>query len=248
MVNLVKKNYKFILFSLVAGLIAGIFMPSYYASMLTEDLMNELLTEIGSIEIFNVIVFAQTVSYAIIFSVIGIILSNKVGLWKSFELNKKSLITAMSIGLVGGMIIILLDQFVFIPLCPQLSLTKLTLPYIMISYTYGGVIEELMLRLGLMSLVSFIIWKVFTNDKTIPNKVFIIANFICAFLFALGHIPATIVFFGELTLVLIIRCFALNGTLGFVFGHLYQKYGILYAMIAHACAHAGMQIMILLLS
>ena len=248
MIDLIKKNYKFIVFSIIVGIIAGIFMPSYYASMLTTDLMNEILVEIGSIDIFNIIVFVQTLGYAVFFSIIGIILSNKVGLWRKVEFNKKSFIIALSVGLIGGIIIILLDQFVFIPLCPQLYLNKLTLPYIIVSYTYGGIIEELMLRLGLMSFVSFLLWKLFTNSNTISNKVYVIANIICSFLFALGHIPATIVFFGGLTIVLIIRCFVLNGTLGFLFGHLYQKYGIMYAMIAHACAHAGMQIMILLLS
>ena len=34
--------------------------------------------------------------------------------------------------------------------------------------------------------------------------------------------------------LVLLRCFLLNGELGLVFGWLYRKYGIQYAMIGHA--------------
>ena len=37
--------------------------------------------------------------------------------------------------------------------------------------------------------------------------------------------------------LVIIRCFLYNGGLGLVFGWLYRKYGIEYAMIGHAGTH-----------
>ena len=43
--------------------------------------------------------------------------------------------------------------------------------------------------------------------------------------------------FGTLAPLVLLRCFLLNGGLGLVFGWLYRKYGIQYAMIGHAGAH-----------
>ena len=40
-----------------------------------------------------------------------------------------------------------------------------------------------------------------------------------------------------LTPMIILRCFLLNGTLGLMFGWLYRKYGLRYAMIAHMGCH-----------
>lgn len=62
--------------------------------------------------------------------------------------------------------------------------------------------EELMLRLFVMSLLSFILWKLFfrrCNNKQIPAGVFIVANIISAMLFSAGHLPATASMFGELS-------------------------------------------------
>ena len=101
----------------------------------------------------------------------------------------------------------------------------------------GGIVEEIMMRLFLMSLLVIIISKIFyKSKKEIPVRVYVIANIISAFLFALGHIPATILM-TSITPVLLVRCFMLNGLLGMSFGYLYRKYGIEYAMIAHGFSH-----------
>ena len=43
--------------------------------------------------------------------------------------------------------------------------------------------------------------------------------------------------FGALTPLILVRCFLLNGGFGLVFGRLYRKYGIQYAMLSHALLH-----------
>jgi hypothetical protein len=43
--------------------------------------------------------------------------------------------------------------------------------------------------------------------------------------------------FGEITPMILMRCFLLNGAAGMVFGYLYRKFGIHYSMVAHAGAH-----------
>ena len=58
-----------------------------------------------------------------------------------------------------------------------------------------------------------------------------------ALLFAAGHLPPTMQMFGEITSMIMLRCFLLNGDGGLVFGYLYREYGIQYSMMAHAGAH-----------
>lgn len=37
--------------------------------------------------------------------------------------------------------------------------------------------------------------------------------------------------------LLLLRCFLLNGGFGLMFGRIYRKYGIQYAMVSHAVLH-----------
>ena len=108
------------------------------------------------------------------------------------------------------------------------------------SVLYGGIVEEVMLRLFFMSLIALIVWKLFYkkyDKENIPSSVFVIANIIAALLFAAAHLPATVVLSGGLTPWIVFRCFLLNGGFGLVFGWLYRKHGIAYAMLAHALFH-----------
>ena len=114
---------------------------------------------------------------------------------------------------------------------------KPTIVYILASIAYGGVIEEVMLRLFLMSLIAFALYKLFEKEKEKPSDtILIIANIVAAILFAAGHLPATLMLLGDSALI-IARCFLLNGGIGLVFGWLYKKYGLRYAMIAHGGCH-----------
>ena len=56
----------------------------------------------------------------------------------------------------------------------------------------GGIIEEVLLRLFFMSLIVYIVIKLFyKNKKEIPIRVYVIANIISSILFAAGHISST---------------------------------------------------------
>ena len=77
---------------------------------------------------------------------------------------------------------------------------------------YGGVIEEVMLRLFVMSLLSFILWKIFYRavpKEKIPVRIFAVANVIAALLFAAGHLPDTSV--EEAIAEWLIRYFMVHG-------------------------------------
>ncbi|MBR4766947.1 MAG: CPBP family intramembrane metalloprotease [Clostridia bacterium] len=89
-----------------------------------------------------------------------------------------------------------------------------------------------------MTLIAFIAWKLFfRKEEAVPVKVLIAANIIAALAFAAGHLPSTITLFGTLTPMIVFRCFLLNGAFGLIFGRLYRKFGIQYAMLSHALLH-----------
>ena len=138
------------------------------------------------------------------------------------------------------MALILPDVFFFgkhIPAVAESYAAKPTVPYLVATVTYGAVIEEIMLRLFLMSLLAFLLWKLFARKQETPSTgILIAANIMAALLFAAGHLPTTAVMMG-LTPMIVLRCFLLNGTFGLAFGWLYRKYGLRYAMLAHGGCH-----------
>ena len=101
---------------------------------------------------------------------------------------------------------------------------------------YGGIAEEVLLRLLVM---SFFVWLGRFVSKTPEGKptsaVFWVANILAAVLFGLGHLPATATFL-PLTPLVITRAILLNGIGGAIFGWLYWKRGLEAAMVAHFSA------------
>lgn len=236
----IKEHYKFLLFILIMSIIGGIFESLYILNEFDKTIVEEAIRQVGSKEIFILITTITVVMYGFICGIFGIILSNKIGLFKKFKIEKEALTKTIIISIIGGIIMILGDLLVFgniNSLIKDLYVNKPTIEYIVLSFTYGGVVEEVMLRLFFMSLVIFVISKMFYKDKTIPTKVFIISNIISALVFALLHLPATYQTFGNLTIDLIIRCIIMNGSFGIFFGYLYRKYGIGYSMLAHFGCH-----------
>ena len=70
-----------------------------------------------------------------------------------------------------------------------------------------------------------------------PKAALVAANIVAALLFAAGHLPATFALFGRIDAALLFRCFLLNGGFGLMFGYLFRKYGIQYAMLSHISLH-----------
>ncbi|MBE5802533.1 MAG: CPBP family intramembrane metalloprotease [Clostridiales bacterium] len=183
----------------------------------------------------------QSAGYGLIFGAAGIWLGKKVGLWKDERhITKKPLLAALIISLIGGLGLIFPDLLFFGKYEPALLdvyAAKPTIPYLLATVTYGAVIEEIMLRLFMMSLVAFVLHLLFERKgKEVGTAVLVAANVVSALLFAAGHLPATEMMFG-LTPMIVLRCFLLNGVFGLAFGWLYRRFGLRYAMIAHGGCH-----------
>ena len=246
----IKEHWKFLLFVFASGLIGGYSTGLYFYDTLAPDMLKELQEQNITKEIYSIILAIQySTLYGIVLAAIGGIISKKINLWKKFKYHKEAIIPTIIITLVGTLILFPGDKLIFGPLSTYVKeyYTKApSIPEIISGLLIGGVIEEVMLRLFFMSLLVFIMKIIFYRKTTeIPVKVFVIANFIAAFLFALGHIPSTMTM-TTLTKVLIIRCIAFNGILGLSFGYLYRKHGIMYAMISHGLCHLIADILMIL--
>lgn len=110
---------------------------------------------------------------------------------------------------------------------------------LLLGLLYGGIVEELMLRWGVMSLMVWIIWRVFQRGQGPVHKVLIWASIIlAAVLFGVGHLPA-LAGMVELTPLIVFRTILLNALGGILFGWLYWRHNLEIAMVAHAAGHVG---------
>ncbi len=237
-----KKALLFALSLLPVAAIAGIFVGIYQMDIYSEEIIAEAVAQLGSADLLIIVGAVQTVAYAFVCGLFGYILADKLGLWKPLRFERKSFLITLALSAAGG-IVFSLDHWVFGSMIEGVqsgNIASLTLSGLIASVLYGGIIEEVMLRLFFMSLIAFIIRKLFCRKhsrESIPTAVFVSANIIAALAFAAGHLPATLVIFGELTPLLLLRCFLLNGGFGLLFGWLYRKHGIAYAMMGHALFH-----------
>jgi len=98
---------------------------------------------------------------------------------------------------------------------------------------YGGIAEELQLRLFLMTLM---VWVFAAFGRRRPGAMaFWIAIVVAALLFGAGHLPAAVKLWG-LSDIVVVRTIALNALAGLAFGWLYWRRGIEMAMLGHFSA------------
>lgn len=241
MKNFIKRYWKTLLFFAVIGLVGGFFTGLYVMDSYPADIRQELLDQGVTETVLGFVTAVQSAGYGIVLGAFGIFLGKKVGLWKDETvITKKPLMIALGFAVAGGLAMILPDMLFFgrySEILMDSYAVKPTVPYLLGSVTYGAVIEEVMLRLFAMSLIAFILHRLFGKKNEAPApSILIVSNIIAAVLFAAGHLSATFMLLGD-TPVIILRCFLLNGGLGALFGYLYRKYGLRYAMIAHGGCH-----------
>lgn len=240
-IQLLKRYYKTLIFFAVAGLVGGFFVGYFSLESYPEAIKNEIYSQGITDFILAVITALQSAMYGVILGALGMIFGDRLGMFKNEKtIERKPLLFAIGVSLVCGLAMILCDVL-FFGHCSEAIMSsydaKPTVVFMIASVVYGGVIEEVMLRLFMLSLVALILFKLFEREQGAPSvKVLVLANVISALLFAAGHLPATAILLG-LTPVTVFRCFLLNGGIGFLFGWLYHRFGLRYSMIAHAGCH-----------
>ena len=237
----VKQYWKTLLFFAVVGLIGGYAVGIYQLESYPLEMKQELYEQGFNDTLIGLVTAVQSAGYGVVLGALGIWLGRRVGLWRDERrVTRKPLLAAIVISVAGGLTLILPDVMFFGKYEQALLdvyAVKPTIPYLLATVTYGAVIEEVMLRLFMMSLAAFVLHKAFgKKGERVSTGVLIAANVASALLFAAGHLAANEMMFG-LTPVIVIRCFLLNGGLGLAFGWLYRGYGLRYAMIAHGGCH-----------
>jgi membrane protease YdiL (CAAX protease family) len=190
-------------------------------------------------------VFQSGIFFAISIFV-GLFLGKKVGLglpiieaWLSGESVKSRLKSILKISLILGTLlgisIFILDRFLFAIFIEPVTPFQTQVPkwQLLLASFYGGIAEEIGMRLFLMTLLVWIFYKI---KKTGDNKPTIfgvwLAIIIVSIIFGLGHLPMTATFM-EITPLVVIRAIILNGIAGVAFGWLYWKKGLESAMLSH---------------
>lgn len=193
------------------------------------------------------VLLPQFIVQIILYSVllwIGLRLSPMVGLELPLLTGKaegktwKIVLLAVSLGLLTGVAMILLDGFVFAPrLEAELSMLEglsgsITPPRWQgfLASFYGGIVEEVMMRLFLMTLI---IWLGSKFGKKSPSRLVVwFAILFAGLAFGLAHLPTAVVLGVPLTPLYILRTLVLNCA-GLLYGWLYWKKGFESAMVAH---------------
>nr|WP_106781150.1 CPBP family intramembrane glutamic endopeptidase [Lysinibacillus timonensis] len=253
-----KNDLKIASFISIICFIGGLFLVPYQLDAMKVMLPEQFEIAMESVTLpFPVLIFVSAIQLTIvsfIVALIGMKLARKTGfsmpileaLFKREKINvdKHGIVLAILFGIITALVLAGADRFYYqykVEIIGQ-SEPKFSLIGLLAGVFYGGVFEELLMRLFVMSLIIWVIMKVFRKKHSTLNGIsYWIAIMIAAALFALGHLPTTEILFGELNDTLIIRSFLLNGIGGIFFGYMYWKKGFEYAVLSHMFAHISLQ-------
>ncbi len=188
----------------------------------------------------NVLIFA-------LFIFVGLYLGERVSLgvpilegWLNNEEVKpyfKSILGISILSGVGAGVLIIVLDIVFGIIHPlKIAQTSAVIPPAwqgFLASFYGGIGEEVAMRLCLMTLLAWVFWRIkSTREGTPTNEGMWLAIVGAAVIFGLGHLPTTAAVM-EITPFIVARAVILNGVGGVIFGWLYWKKGLESAMISH---------------
>ncbi|MGH9778745.1 MAG: CPBP family intramembrane glutamic endopeptidase [Candidatus Acidiferrales bacterium] len=185
---------------------------------------------------------------------LGMILSARVGLqmplvsaWTSGgpRPNRNAIVVpGILVGAATGAVLVLLEALFFLRQLPPALVPLFEIPLwkrLLAGVLYGGITEELLMRLFLVSLVAWLLGRIWKTPDVMPAPGAFWAGIVfVAILFGLGHLPITAAI-TPLTPLLVTRALVLNGVAGVAFGYLYWRYGLEAAMLGHMSAHLVLQ-------
>ena len=128
---------------------------------------------------------------------------------------------------------VLVDPHLPAPLHPHATPAAASSWHGFLASFYGGIVEEVELRLFVMTLLVWVVAKI--RGKTPTAGLYWFAILGAALLFGAGHLPAAAQVW-PLDAIVVARVLLLNALAGVVFGWLYWKRGLEVAMLAHFSA------------
>jgi membrane protease YdiL (CAAX protease family) len=179
---------------------------------------------------------------------LGLRLSSKLGLgpqltkaWLAGSLTQVDVWSAVRSGLLTGLGV----SAILLPAILLLATRLPNLPFVIAARVpvwkrflvcfYGGVYEEILARLFLLSLFAWLFNRSWRRPGHPGSGAFWAANVIVAVLFGLGHLPSASLVM-SITPLVVGAALLLNGIAALAFGWLYRKYNLEAAIIAHFTA------------
>ena len=229
-----------LLFASIAGIVGVLpYIFSLFGKLL--DLENLTMP-------FPVFVAVQVMHSSIAFGmviVLGLLLAPKVGvelpllgewLYHKRRPPASSLGPPLAIGLAVGVVTMLLLFFVFLPQIPGWpSEAGVPIWQRFLACVYGGINEELLMRLFIFCLVLWLLQLIMRKAARSSEALFWTGNIIVALLFGAAYLPAAAKMI-ELTPIAIVAILSLKGAAGLVYGYLCWSRGLEAAMLAHFSA------------
>lgn len=249
-----KTNWKLFIILLIASILGTIAVFPY-----TLTIQGSLLQNL-SVPL-SVLLTGQIIQNTVMFAVIifiGLILAKKVGFglpilegWlegREVKSYLKSILgISIGLGILAGILMIGLDYlFSFAGVTINIAQSSINPPVWQgfLASFYGGINEEILLRLFLMTLLVWIFFKIKKTAEGKPTKAGIwLAIILAAVIFGIGHLP-TVMTITTLTPLLIVRSIILNAVGGIIFGWLYWKKGLESAMISHFSADIVLHVIV----
>jgi membrane protease YdiL (CAAX protease family) len=197
----------------------------------------------------------STIQTSVLLSVavlVGVALASRVGLYAPAAeaaagrgniaaALKPQIAPGLAGGLAGGVAILatwlLWRPFLPVEFVARAERLNQSLP-ILTRLLYGGIIEELLLRWGLMTFLVWLAWRLLQKGRGEPRAIFfVLAIIISSVVFSLGHLPLASALGVAFTVAIVSYVVVANSVFGLIAGYLYWKKGLEAAMIAHMLAH-----------
>jgi hypothetical protein len=157
------------------------------------------------------------------------------GIWASLE---PQLLPSLVLGIGGGAVFVASYYLIFRPRLDEQTVEAMEKLRMDLGLSgrilYGGIVEEILTRWGLQSVV---VWVGNVVTGAVTSATIWISIIIAGILFGLGHLPSYLGAGCRKTPMFITFQVTLNLGASLVFGWLFWNYGLLSAMIAHALFH-----------
>ncbi len=190
---------------------------------------------------------------AIIFAIasgVGLLAAHSIGLGTPYieaalagNGSAQALVSMLQVSIILGVlagIILLVGDLLFLPYWPEAlvdTARKTTLWENFAASFYGGINEEILVRLLGLSALAWLLSRIWQTSAGLPtDTVFWIANVALAILFGIGHLPALKNLLGKISPLMLVRSLLLNFPIGLLCGWLFWTYGIEAAIVAHFSA------------
>jgi membrane protease YdiL (CAAX protease family) len=235
-------NWRLLAILVVAILVSGILLTPYQLAIQGESLTISPALFTGWL--------LGTVQLGIM-AAIGLAVAGRIGLGLPFLESwlagrpdwlrvRRFVLPAILTGVLAGTIVLVLDVVVFVPRIPALTQLELKVPPPWTGFLgsfYGGIAEEIQVRLFILSLFAWIGWFVNRTPEGRPGLGALwVANVLAAVLFGLLHLPGTAAAGVPINALVVTRALVGNGLVGLICGWLYWTFGLEAAMVSHFSA------------